>query len=134
MKIGDVVRLKSGGPKMTVEKIHHCEGYLGVPTQAMVNEHMTTASILCVWFHDSGMRSKHFPLGTLEAAGEEDEEMSQSPVGEPAYVEGYADGISRVIKVVHRMQDNVGADSVMAKALQGVIDNITPHASAVDNP
>lgn len=50
-KVGDVVRLKSGGPSMTVE-------YLDLETQ----------SVGCVWFHDQEKKTGSFPAEGLEPA------------------------------------------------------------------
>lgn len=50
LKVGDVVRLKSGGPKMTVEEVR--------PT-----------SVVCIWFTGDGaenFRREYFSERTLE--------------------------------------------------------------------
>lgn len=53
--IGDVVRLKSGGPAMTVEAVAPSGG-----------------GLVCVWFNKDGMKfetqSSVFPVETLDAA------------------------------------------------------------------
>ena len=48
-KVGDVVRLKSGGPKMTVD-------YFDSDTERA----------LCVWFKDGERKQDHFLPETLE--------------------------------------------------------------------
>lgn len=51
MNIGDVVVLKSGGPKMTVKKV-------GLPNDFVV----------CQWFDGDNEKSEPFAAATLEAA------------------------------------------------------------------
>lgn len=51
-RIGEVVRLKSGGPKMTVQ-------YVDEPSSGNANVH-------CIWFDDSKMCTGQFPPTTLE--------------------------------------------------------------------
>lgn len=51
VKEGDVVRLKSGSPAMTVEKIGESEN---------------KRCAWCVWFHDTERKSGVFHLTTLE--------------------------------------------------------------------
>lgn len=54
--VGDVVRLKSGGPKMTV---------MNLPGS-------TNSSYLCAWFASESQRMvQHFPGDTLELAKSE---------------------------------------------------------------
>jgi uncharacterized protein YodC (DUF2158 family) len=53
-KVGDVVRLKSGGPRMTVESISKDE--------------MTRGTIWCVWFDKTDRKSGTFPEDALETA------------------------------------------------------------------
>lgn len=43
MKLGDTVRLKSGGPLMTVDKLHK-------------NMPEGEAAISCIWFNDLGVK------------------------------------------------------------------------------
>jgi uncharacterized protein YodC (DUF2158 family) len=51
-KVGDVVKLKSGGPKMTVTQI---------------GEDMSgTMTIWCVWFDGTARIEGTFPFGTVE--------------------------------------------------------------------
>jgi uncharacterized protein YodC (DUF2158 family) len=51
-KIGDVVELNSGGPKMTVAASPADDG-----------------TVLCIWFNNEGQPEKgHFPLEILRAA------------------------------------------------------------------
>jgi uncharacterized protein YodC (DUF2158 family) len=49
LKVGDVVQLKSGGPKMTI-----------------ANTKSNPAGILCVWFDDTEPKSSRFPPETLQ--------------------------------------------------------------------
>jgi len=51
LKKGDVVKLKSGGPKMTVQGLGE---YLGVED-----------GVLCVWFDDKGKHSEVFERASL---------------------------------------------------------------------
>jgi uncharacterized protein YodC (DUF2158 family) len=52
-KIGDVVRLKSGGPPMTVTSVEMGEGEAGYV-------------IFCIWFNAKGNeKSGHYPAATL---------------------------------------------------------------------
>jgi uncharacterized protein YodC (DUF2158 family) len=53
LKIGDVVRLKSGGPQMTVDQLGTREG------QEIVR---------CVWFEGTSKKTGTFPPVTLESA------------------------------------------------------------------
>tara|TARA_B100000315_G_scaffold236682_1_gene252732 strand:- start:3703 stop:3876 length:174 start_codon:yes stop_codon:yes gene_type:complete len=50
IKVGDTVRLKSGGPLMTVEHIDETEGI---------------ASVLCSWFVEDEKKTSLFPPETL---------------------------------------------------------------------
>ncbi len=50
-KSGDVVQLKSGGPKMTIAKLHEWQG------QMEAN---------CDWFEGTKMQSGSFPLSSLK--------------------------------------------------------------------
>ena len=52
-KVGDVVRLKSGGPNLTIKKVGTAAGK---PT------------VWCVWFEDAKMLEGQFAPGTLELA------------------------------------------------------------------
>jgi uncharacterized protein YodC (DUF2158 family) len=51
LKVGDVVQLKSGGPKMTI-----------------ANTKSNPAGILCTWFDDAEVKSSRFPAAALEPA------------------------------------------------------------------
>lgn len=52
LEVGDQVRLKSGGPVMTVSKVHD------------------VAKVTCDWFdEDKGVQSHIFPVKTLERVG-----------------------------------------------------------------
>jgi uncharacterized protein YodC (DUF2158 family) len=62
MEIGDVVRLKSGGPRMTVEIIT-----------------TETAVVRCVWFDNEELKRGIFPAATLEDA--DDDEMGDRSLG-----------------------------------------------------
>lgn len=53
-KIGDVVRLKSGGPSMTV---------------AAVGVGIMGDEIYCAWFEGKKKHAESFPPGALEAVG-----------------------------------------------------------------
>jgi uncharacterized protein YodC (DUF2158 family) len=61
LKIGDVVKLKSGGPMMTV----YSEGEDG--------------HLVCQWFEGSDVKSASFPTASLQAA-----EAPPKPVAPPA--------------------------------------------------
>ena len=50
-KVGDVVQLKSGGPKMTV-----------------ASTKSNAAGILCTWFDESDVKSSRFPKEALQSA------------------------------------------------------------------
>lgn len=52
-EIGDVVRLKSGGPTMTVTQVGQ---------KAMTGQQ----AVWCVWFDVKGQQSGDFPPGALE--------------------------------------------------------------------
>ena len=49
LKVGDVVQLKSGGPKMTI-------------TSTKANQ----AGVLCTWFDKSEVKSSRFPVEVLQ--------------------------------------------------------------------
>ena len=49
LKVGDVVKLKSGGPKMTI-----------------ANTKSNPAGILCTWFDEAEVKSSRFPAKALE--------------------------------------------------------------------
>ena len=51
-KEGDVVRLKSGGPKMVVDRVKYFSD--------------DSASVYCVWFVDSNKEECDFPPDALE--------------------------------------------------------------------
>lgn len=54
IKIGDIVRLKSGGPKMTVTKIgNEFQGYVGKD------------SVACDWFVRGEHHEQTFPIESL---------------------------------------------------------------------
>lgn len=48
-KIGDVVQLKSGGPQMTVTRVHH------------------DGDVDCQWFYRTDAQSGTFPAGSVQA-------------------------------------------------------------------
>lgn len=55
VKVGDVVKLKSGGPKMTVTSIE---------------DHMGTPSVFCEWFDEKNtQQSGVFALTSVKPAG-----------------------------------------------------------------
>jgi uncharacterized protein YodC (DUF2158 family) len=54
-KIGDTVRLKSGGPVMVVSQVEEYSGFDGLQA-------------LCKWFAGTKAEESLFPLETLEAA------------------------------------------------------------------
>jgi uncharacterized protein YodC (DUF2158 family) len=64
MDIGDVVKLKSGGPTMTVE---------------VITKETAGATVRCVWFDDAEFKRGIFPAATLEKA--EDDEMEDRSLG-----------------------------------------------------
>ena len=51
LKVGDVVQLKSGGPKMTI-----------------ANTKANPAGILCTWFDAAEVKSSRFPAEALQQA------------------------------------------------------------------
>lgn len=51
-KVGDTVRLKSGGPVMTIEEI-------GTP------EYSQTQTAWCIWFEKTDVKKGEFPLAAL---------------------------------------------------------------------
>ena len=54
---GDVVRLKSGSPKMTVEETSRWDADKGIYNDEL---------ILCAWFQEDESFSKYFNVSTLE--------------------------------------------------------------------
>ncbi|MBI2512501.1 MAG: DUF2158 domain-containing protein [Opitutae bacterium] len=68
-KTGDIVRLKSGGPKMTVQRL---VGDKSSPMMAFVDQHLRTkghqdGDVICQWFASSELKSETFFVDTLEA-------------------------------------------------------------------
>jgi len=56
-KAGNIVRLKSGGPKMTVDKVNN-------------------SKISCVWFKEEHLKTAIFRKDTLELVGEGEKHKS----------------------------------------------------------
>jgi len=56
LKVGDVVVLKSGGPKMTIKRIE---------TVKLLDSDNNTIMGHCNWFEKEQLQSKMFPLETL---------------------------------------------------------------------
>ena len=56
-KVGDVVRLKSGGPKMTVSEI-----VIGTKSGT------ESVTVRCTWFHDNRVESYNFQQDILKDA------------------------------------------------------------------
>ena len=56
LEVGDVVRLKSGGPRMTIQEFPINEG-TGRPEEGIVT---------CVWFKEFEVLRDNFPLVVLE--------------------------------------------------------------------
>jgi len=63
MKIGDVVRLKSGGPRMTAENI--IEPTTVDVTFSYVNCVEPVTYAVCVWFVDSDLKTAKLDIKTL---------------------------------------------------------------------
>lgn len=53
LKVGDVVQLNSGGPKMTV---------------TLVGDSYGTPTVWCVWFEGTKKIEGQFPIGTVKPA------------------------------------------------------------------
>jgi uncharacterized protein YodC (DUF2158 family) len=66
IKVGDVVQLKSGGPKMTVDKLHEWQG-------------RTEAN--CDWFEGTKQQSGSFPLTSLNIVTERGSRASAAEIG-----------------------------------------------------
>jgi uncharacterized protein YodC (DUF2158 family) len=62
-KHGDIVRLKAGGPKMNVEKLHSDGGFRYMDgTCGVVRE----GEVSCVWFDDDNqLHRDKFPIAAL---------------------------------------------------------------------
>ena len=54
MKVGDTVRLKSGGPLMTVSSL------------------LESNEIMCTWFNGDELKSAAFPIDTVEVESDTD--------------------------------------------------------------
>ncbi len=65
-EIGDIVQLKSGGPKMTVKKTGTKTNNIGTPLNPIIYE------CECVWFLDDKPYSKTFDQSTLIKTNEID--------------------------------------------------------------
>lgn len=61
LKVGDVVKLKSGGPDMTVMSINTVD-YVNKPPVTMV---------LCQWFHAIEAKEHEFPSDSLKLVSEQ---------------------------------------------------------------
>jgi uncharacterized protein YodC (DUF2158 family) len=64
MEIGDVVRLNSGGPRMTVE---------------IITKETAAPVVRCVWFDNEELKRGIFPAAALEEA--DDDEMGDRSLG-----------------------------------------------------
>ena len=67
--VGDRVKLKSGGPVMTVESVG--KGMYDAEEKAF-----------CAWFEKSDLKRDSFPLGTLEASPKPDPEAAKRKLAE----------------------------------------------------
>lgn len=96
MKTGDVVRLKSGGPKMTLGEVDNVYG-------------------ACEWFEHNVVYEREFSVAMLEVVAEE----------EGTYKDGYRDGLAGAIKEVERMR-NARSGTLAAEVIRDVIDELQP--------
>lgn len=58
--VGDKVRLKSGGPVMTVHELD------------VHQPHLYRGNMRCQWFAGKKLEEGYFPSGSLEAAGDDE--------------------------------------------------------------
>lgn len=77
MKAGDVVELKSGGPRMTVAGLAG-HNYTVVGVARVVPD----GCALCQWFEGATLKQDRFPIETLKPSGEEPAAVPVVPVPE----------------------------------------------------
>lgn len=68
-KVGDTVKLKSGGPVMTVNEI-------GTRLKNLRGDSEFSGQIKCIWFNNGSLNQKSFSQDALEAVEKEDNEVS----------------------------------------------------------
>jgi len=67
--IGDLVQLKSGGPKMTVKRIvgHGLDTWQGKTNEQVLKiQGYKVGDLVCIWFEENKLNEGVFPLETLQ--------------------------------------------------------------------
>ena len=64
--IGDVVILKSGGPKMTVNHVVGVEGSNALLDKAFAVQGFKKGDVNCEWFDENGSKTKAFKKEVLD--------------------------------------------------------------------
>lgn len=73
LKIGDVVMLKSGGPKMTIQRIIGDSNDVSTKVQdeaLKIIKGNKSGDIVCQWFDENASKNDIFPVGSLVKIGE----------------------------------------------------------------
>lgn len=66
LKVGDVVQLKSGGPKMTINAIVGDGGTSKIVTSAAKMAGFKDGSVSCIWFSERGQEKGYFFADTIK--------------------------------------------------------------------
>lgn len=70
-KAGDIVVLKSGGPKMTVKRLigHGMDSWQGKTNEQVLKiQGYKDGDLICVWFENNQLKEGIFPHETVQAA------------------------------------------------------------------
>ncbi len=71
--IGDLVQLKSGGPKMTVKRIigQGMDTWQGKTNEQVLKiQGYKEGDLVCIWFEENKINESVFPLETLQKVSE----------------------------------------------------------------